>query len=120
MQTSPGGYAIKAVNQAIESMLIGQTSGVIAGPESFHIVKVEGRRPAGAVSFEEVQDQLLPILESKKFEEAKKKYLAKLHKSTLITIYRGDKNSRGLDDTRTRNDRRAADAQDATSKNPSS
>ena len=51
METSPGGYRLKAVNQALESLPIGRLSGVIEGPDGFHIVKVEKRRPAGPASF---------------------------------------------------------------------
>jgi peptidyl-prolyl cis-trans isomerase SurA len=120
MQTSPGGYGIAAVNQTLESMPIGRSSDVIAGPTSFHIVKVEGRRPPGPASFEEVQDQLRPILENKKYAEARAKYLAKLHRSTLITIYNLEKNAPSRDDTKTRGDGRGASAQNATLKTPAS
>jgi parvulin-like peptidyl-prolyl isomerase len=120
MQTSPGGYGIAAVNRAIESMPIGQTSDVIEGPASFHIVRVEGRRPAGAASFEEVQDQLRPVLENKKYQEARAKYLAKLHRSTLITIYSIDKNNRRREEAKTRSTGTAANGEQLKVKGPSS
>ena len=47
METSPGGYGIAAVNQALESLPIGKVSDLIEAPDGFHIVKVEKRRPAG-------------------------------------------------------------------------
>ena len=50
------------VNQALESLPIGKISDVIEGPDGFHIVTVEWRRPAGPASFEEVQDQIRPKL----------------------------------------------------------
>ena len=62
METSPGGYGIAKVNQALESLPIGKISDVIEGPDGFHIVRVESRRPAGPASFEEVQDQIRPEL----------------------------------------------------------
>ena len=64
MQTTPGSYAVKPINDALERLPIGQMSSVIEGPESFHIVKVESRRPAGPASFEEVQDKIRPKLEA--------------------------------------------------------
>jgi peptidyl-prolyl cis-trans isomerase SurA len=87
METSPGGYAVAAVNRAIESLPIGQTSGVIEGPESFHIVKVESRRVAGPASFEEVQDKIKPIVQSQKFQAESAAYINKLRRQTPITIY---------------------------------
>lgn len=116
MQTSPGGYGVEAVNKALESIPIGQLSGVIPGPESFHIVKVENRRPAGPASFEDVQDQLQPILTNKKYQAERAKYLAKLHRSTLITIYNLEKTSRPRDQTKTpQTNGRAANAQNMAS-----
>ena len=52
----------RPVNAALKSLPIGQSSGVIASPESFHVVRVEGRRAAGPASFEEVQDKIRPCL----------------------------------------------------------
>jgi len=90
MQTTPGGYAVPTVNSAIDTLKIGQLSGVLEGPESFHIVKVENRRPAGPASFEEVQDKIKPILERQKQQEQRTAYLAKLRKKTMIwTVYDG-------------------------------
>jgi len=87
METSPGGYAVAAVNRAIESLPVGQVSGLIDGPESFHIVKVEARRAAGAASFEEVQDKIKPIVQNEKFQTESAAYINKLRRSTPITIY---------------------------------
>jgi parvulin-like peptidyl-prolyl isomerase len=112
MHTSPGGYGVKAVNSAIESMPIGQLSGVIPGSDCFHIVKVESRRPAGVASFEEVQDQLRPILVNKKYQDERAKYLAKLRKKTLITIYDLEKTNQRRDQSKTRAGGSMAIAQD--------
>jgi len=87
MQTSPEGYGVAAVNAALKSLPIGQISGVIAGPESFHVVRVEGRRPAGPASFEEVQDQIGPVVADAKFRGERTAYLAKLRRRTLVTLY---------------------------------
>jgi parvulin-like peptidyl-prolyl isomerase len=101
METSPGGYGVPAVNQALESLPIGQLSGVIEGPDGFHIVKVEKRRPAGPLSFEEVQNQIKPILENAKFVTERNAFLAKLRKNTVITRY--DLNPRTSQTTRAQN-----------------
>jgi parvulin-like peptidyl-prolyl isomerase len=101
METSPGGYGVQAVNQALESLPIGQTSGVIEGPDGFHIVKVEKRRPAGPASFEEVQNQIKPILENAKFVAERNAFLAKLRKNAVITRY--DRNTRTSSSTRAQN-----------------
>ncbi|MFI5455141.1 MAG: peptidylprolyl isomerase [Isosphaerales bacterium] len=97
METSPGGYAVAAVNRAIESLPIGQVSGVIEGPQSFHIVKVENRRPAGPASFEEVQDMIKPIVQNQKFQAESAAYINKLRRDTLITIYSPKKTKKTQD-----------------------
>ena len=58
MQTSPGSYAVEAVNQALASLPLNQISPVLEGPTSLHILRVENRRAAGPASFEEIQDQI--------------------------------------------------------------
>jgi len=87
MQTSPGSYAVKPINLALDSLPIGQLSGVLEGPDSFHILKVENRRPAGPASFEEVQDKIRPIIVNKKFREERTAFIAKLQRNALISIY---------------------------------
>ncbi len=44
METSPGSYGVAIVNSALESMPAGQVSGVLEGPDSFHIVRVDSRQ----------------------------------------------------------------------------
>jgi peptidyl-prolyl cis-trans isomerase SurA len=87
MKTSPGAYAVAAVNQALESLPLNQTSGLLSGPDSFHIVRVENRRAAGAASFEEVQDKIKPILVNEKYQVQRNAVLAKLRRNTLIEVY---------------------------------
>jgi peptidyl-prolyl cis-trans isomerase SurA len=91
MQTSPEGYGVAAVNAALKSLPIGQTSGVIAGPESFHVVRVEARRAAGPASFEEVQDKIRPLLADAKYKAERADYIAKLKRRTLVTYYKVEK-----------------------------
>jgi hypothetical protein len=87
MQTSPGSCAVEPINLALDSLPIGQVSGVLEGPASFHIVKVERRRPAGPASFEEVQDKIRPILVNQKFREERTAFIDKLKRNALISIY---------------------------------
>ena len=87
METSPGGYGISSVNKVLESLPIGKLSDVIEGPDGFHIVKVEKRRTAGPATFEEVQNQIKPILENAKFMDERNAFLTKLRKNTVITRY---------------------------------
>jgi parvulin-like peptidyl-prolyl isomerase len=91
MQTSPGGYAVAQVNAALQTLPIGQISGVIATPESFHVVRVEGRRAAGPASFEEVQDKIRPLLADGKYKAERTAYIAKLRRRTLVTMYNMEK-----------------------------
>jgi peptidyl-prolyl cis-trans isomerase SurA len=85
MRTSPGGYAIAEVNQALESMPVGQTSGIIEGADGYHIVRVEERRPAGPASFQEVNDKIRGILVQQRRAEAQVKLVDKIRSKTLIT-----------------------------------
>jgi parvulin-like peptidyl-prolyl isomerase len=87
MQTTPGSYAVKPINDALDSLPIGKLSSVIEGPESFHIVKVESRRPAGPASFEEVQDKIRPKLEAERMRKEMEAFTKKLKQNTLIEDY---------------------------------
>ena len=57
---------------------------MIEGPDSFHILKVENRRPAGPASFEEVQDKIKPMLENKKCQEEQTAFLNKIKHNALV------------------------------------
>lgn len=67
--TAPGGFMVKGVNEAIASLKPGQSSRVIEGPRSFHIVRIESRRAAGPLPFKEVQTEVEGKLISEKNEE---------------------------------------------------
>ena len=96
MKTTPGSYAVKSINDALDSLPIGQVSGVLEGPDSFHVLLVENRRPAGPASFEEIQDQIRPVIENQKYRDERVAFIAKLQKNTLVSIYKlGMDNSNG-------------------------
>jgi parvulin-like peptidyl-prolyl isomerase len=87
MQTTPGSYALKPINDTLDSLPIGQVSGVIEGPDSFHILKVEKRRPAGPASFEDVQDKIKPMLESQKMNVEQDAFLKKIKQNAAVSIF---------------------------------
>lgn len=85
MKTSPGSYAVAAVNQAIETLPPGQISEIIEGPSSLHIVRVESRRAAGPATFAELQDQIRQRLTIEKMNHEREALLAKLKANTIVT-----------------------------------
>ena len=87
METSPGGYAVGGVNQALAALPLGQVSDIVEGPNSFHIVKVERRRSAGPASFAEVHEKIKPILQNERMQAEKNEFMEKLRRKTLIQIY---------------------------------
>ena len=60
---------------------------MIEGPDSFHILKVENRRPAGPASFEEIQDKIKPMLEKKRWQDEQAVFLQKLKQNAIINLY---------------------------------
>jgi peptidyl-prolyl cis-trans isomerase SurA len=93
MQTSPGSYGVPAVNEALNSLPLGQVSGVLEGPSSFHIVRVEGRRPAGPAPFEELQDEIRTTLQDNKYQSERAAYIRKLWDETLVSTFFDDTDS---------------------------
>ena len=91
-KTSPGGYAVPAVNLALESLPIGQISGVLESPTSFHVVLVEGRRRAGPATFAEVQDSVRRELRREKITRESTAYLDKLRGRSVVWTAFGDPN----------------------------
>ena len=99
MQTSPGSYAVEAVNQALDSLPLNQVSPVLEGPSSLHIVLVENRRAAGPASFKEVQDQMREKVMYRKMHKAREVFLARLKRDALIsTIFDGTESDPGAAD----------------------
>jgi parvulin-like peptidyl-prolyl isomerase len=84
-ETAPESYAVEAVNQALRSLPTGQPSAILEGPSSYHIVRVEGRRPAGPATFAEVQDKIRRILHNQKAHKVSDEFLDRLRKQTIVT-----------------------------------
>jgi peptidyl-prolyl cis-trans isomerase SurA len=90
MQTSPGSYAVEAVNQALATLPLNQISPILEGPTSLHILRVESRREAGPASFEEVQDQIRETVMVNQMRKGRDEFLTKLRRTTLVsTIFDG-------------------------------
>ena len=93
MQTSPDAYAVPAVNAALKTLPLSQVSTILDGENSFHIVKVEHRRPEGPATFAEVQDEIRSAILDKKLQEERAAYIAKLHQNAYIrTMFDGTEN----------------------------
>jgi peptidyl-prolyl cis-trans isomerase SurA len=89
-ETSPGSYGIAAVNTALETLPIGQISQVVEGPSSFHIVRVESRRPEGPAPFAEVHEKVHKLVFTEKSQRETDSFIAKVRSQTPITtIYDG-------------------------------
>ena len=84
-ETAPDSYAVAGVNEAIKSLPIGQVSPIIEGPTSYHIVRVDARRPAGPASFAEVQDKIRRIVHRRKVDIESNAFLDKLRKQTVVS-----------------------------------
>ena len=90
MQTSPGSYAVEAVNQALDTLPVNQVSTVLEGPTSYHIVLVENRRAAGPATFKEIQDEMRTKVMYRKMRKANDAFIAQLKRDALIsTIFDG-------------------------------
>ncbi len=92
-QTSPGSYGVASVNQALETLRVGELSSVIEGPTSFHIVRVDERRPAGPADFAEVQEEISRQIRGEKAQRESHKFLEKLRGQTIVsTVFDSDPN----------------------------
>lgn len=84
-KTAPGGYGVAAVNEALERLRPGEVSGIVEGPSSHHIVKLESYRPAGRMSFAEVQTLIREALEQQKRERLFEDLLLELYDDAIVT-----------------------------------
>lgn len=86
-ETTPGGYGVEAVNLALSSLPIGQVSQIIEGPSSYHIVRVERRRPAGPAPFSEVeiQNKIRNEIFDSKVRHETTVFLDRLRKQTVVS-----------------------------------
>jgi peptidyl-prolyl cis-trans isomerase C len=64
----------------------GQVSGVVKSQLGYHIIRLEGSKPAAYVPFEEVKDFIKQKIAQEKQKELLEKYVESLKKSAKITI----------------------------------
>jgi parvulin-like peptidyl-prolyl isomerase len=84
-ETAPDSYAIPAVNEALGTLPLNQVSQILEGPESYHLVVVEGRRAAGVAPFEEVQGEIRNKLTEQKIMKEMEAYIVRLTERTPVT-----------------------------------
>jgi parvulin-like peptidyl-prolyl isomerase len=90
-ETSPGSYGVDAVNAALGTLRVGELSGVLEGPSSFHVVRVESRRAAGPATFAEVQDKIKEAIHDRKVKTESEAYLEKLRARTIVSTVLDEK-----------------------------
>ena len=83
---SPDSYGIAPVNSVLGEIPVGTLSPVIEAPNSIHIVRVESRRAAGPLRFDEVQKKIADAVFEEGFGAARDQYLAKLRSRTLVRV----------------------------------
>ncbi len=90
MVGTPGSFADRVINDALAQLPVGKVSDVLEGDNSFYVVRVEKRRPAGPASFAEVQDKIKPLLEKQKFQNEHEIFINKLKRDAIIKLYLND------------------------------
>ena len=87
----PRGRMSNALDEALFTMKPGETSGVIATEFGYHVIRCEGREPAGFLSFEEAKQPIIDILMKDRQAEviaAGTALTQELRPASAITIYR--------------------------------
>lgn len=84
-QTKPDASAIPEINEALNSLPIGEPSGVIEAPGGFHVVRVASRRDAGAARFDEVQDKVKDRVIQEKQAGLYQDFIEELRAKTVVT-----------------------------------
>jgi parvulin-like peptidyl-prolyl isomerase len=88
--TSKGALKATAIDRALFSLQIGQTSPILTSDEGFHIVRVLERKEAGREPFTEVQGKIRERLKEERFQAGIEQYLSKLRQDASIwTVYTG-------------------------------
>jgi parvulin-like peptidyl-prolyl isomerase len=88
--TSQGALKATAIDQALFSLQIGQTSDILTSDDGFHIIRVLERKVAGRAPFTEVQGKIREKLKEQRFQAAVEQYLSQLRRDASIwTAYSG-------------------------------
>jgi parvulin-like peptidyl-prolyl isomerase len=88
-QTEPNASSVPAVNAALESSPLNTVTPILEGPSSFHIVRVEARRAAGPLPFDDeegvVQRTIREKLREVAFKRELESFTKQLRSQTFIS-----------------------------------
>jgi hypothetical protein len=86
-ETGLGASISPAVNSALETLPLKQTSGILEGKKGYHIIRVEHRQAEGPAPFSVVQDKVYNVLFNENFQREMEAYVKKLRSETVITYW---------------------------------
>jgi peptidyl-prolyl cis-trans isomerase SurA len=86
-ETGLGASISPAVNSALETLPLKQTSGILEGKKGYHIIRVEHRQAEGPAPFSVVQDKVYNVLFNQNFQREMETYVKKLRSETVITYW---------------------------------
>lgn len=84
--TFPRGQMVPAFEEAAFTQPIGEVGPLVETRFGYHIIKVDERKDAGSVSFEEVSTNLVQYLRMKKVQEAAQVYIEGLRSNAQVNI----------------------------------
>jgi hypothetical protein len=89
--TTPGSLRCEALNEALNTLAVGQMSSGIESELGFHIVRVLERKPGGRVPFTEAQADIRKLLEGEQKVTLVESELTRLRKGARVwTLFHGD------------------------------
>jgi hypothetical protein len=89
--TDQGSLRIKAIDEALFTLEVGQMSPIIEDDDAFYIVRVLERKAAGRQPFTEVQGKIREDLKDERFQQAVEKFLTKLRgQASVWTAFTGN------------------------------
>jgi peptidyl-prolyl cis-trans isomerase SurA len=80
------GELLPAIEQALASLAIGEITGVIEGPDGFHIIRVDDKKPRQFRPFEEVKAEIRSLVFQQKSEDQYQVWMADLKNKAYIDI----------------------------------